>query len=299
MPRPAASGSVIASIPSPEQGVWTLGPFPVRAYALCIIVGIVVGGLHRRPPLAGPRRIGRHRRRHRRCGRCRSASSAAGSTTSSPRRSAYFGEGGDPIAAVKVWEGGLGIWGAIALGAVGAWIGCRRRGIALPPLADAVAPGVAVAQAIGRWGNWFNVRSCSAGRPSCPGGWRSPPTSGRRGSRSSPPSTRRSCTSRCGAWAWPGWSSGPTAGSGSGTAGSSLCTSLLYVVGRAWWESLRIDEANEILGLRVNFWMSLIVGLAALAYLVISARVRPGREEVVEPRSLTPAGGSTDRPANG
>jgi prolipoprotein diacylglyceryltransferase len=74
---------------------------------------------------------------------------------------------------------------------------------------------------------------------------------------------------------------------------------LLYVVGRAWWESLRIDEANEILGLRVNFWMSLVVGLAALAYLVISARVRPGREEVVEPRTLAQAGGSTDQSENG
>ena len=68
----------------------------------------------------------------------------------------YFSEGRDWVDAFKIWEGGLGIWGAIALGAVGAWIGCRRRGIPLPAYADAIAPGIALAQAIGRWGNWFN-----------------------------------------------------------------------------------------------------------------------------------------------
>src|SRR5660398_206490 len=51
---------------------------------------------------------------------------------------------------------GLGIWGAIAFGGVGAWIGCRRQGVRMPAFADAVAPGLLVAQAIGRLGNWFN-----------------------------------------------------------------------------------------------------------------------------------------------
>ena len=78
------------------------------------------------------------------------------STTSSPRRSPTSAHGGDPIKALYVWEGGLGIWGAIALGGVGAWIGCRRRGIPLPPFADALAPGIALAQAVGRFGNYFN-----------------------------------------------------------------------------------------------------------------------------------------------
>ena len=68
----------------------------------------------------------------------------------------YFGPGGDPLRALMIWEGGLGIWGAVALGGVGAWIGCRRRGIPLPFFADAVAPGIVVAQAIGRLGNYFN-----------------------------------------------------------------------------------------------------------------------------------------------
>ena len=68
----------------------------------------------------------------------------------------YFGPGGNPWGALEIWNGGLGIWGAIALGGVGAWIGCRRHGVPLPLFADAVAPGIIVAQAIGRLGNWFN-----------------------------------------------------------------------------------------------------------------------------------------------
>ena len=64
--------------------------------------------------------------------------------------------GADPVSALYVWNGGLGIWGAIALGGVGAWIACRRRGVPLGAFADAAAPGIVLAQAIGRLGNWFN-----------------------------------------------------------------------------------------------------------------------------------------------
>ena len=64
-------------------------------------------------------------------GRSSSASSAAGSTTWSPTPSCTSSAGRHPIDAVKIWDGGLGIWGAIALGTLGAWIGCRRKGISL------------------------------------------------------------------------------------------------------------------------------------------------------------------------
>src|SRR5690606_36397401 len=69
---------------------------------------------------------------------------------------AYFGPDGDLARAVKIWEGGLGIWGAVAGGAIGAWIACRQMGIPLTLVADALAPGLPLAQAIGRLGNWFN-----------------------------------------------------------------------------------------------------------------------------------------------
>ncbi|NUS73817.1 MAG: prolipoprotein diacylglyceryl transferase, partial [Corynebacteriales bacterium] len=68
----------------------------------------------------------------------------------------YFGDDGNLVDILKMWKGGLGIWGAIAGGALGAWYGCRARGIPLRIFADALAPGLAVAQAVGRWGNWFN-----------------------------------------------------------------------------------------------------------------------------------------------
>jgi prolipoprotein diacylglyceryl transferase len=136
--------------------VWYLGPFPIRAYALFIIIGIVVALLigDRRWEARGGERgviydislwavpfglIG---------GRLYHV------MTDWPK---YFGDGGAGfIGALRIWDGGLGIWGAVALGGVGAWIACRRRGIPLPAFGDAIAPGIILAQAIGRLGNYFN-----------------------------------------------------------------------------------------------------------------------------------------------
>lgn len=146
----------LAYIPSPPRGVWHLGPLPIRAYALFIITGIIVGLLigDRRFAARGGERgviydialwmvpfglIG---------GRLYHLATDWRT---------YFGHGGAGfVAALRIWDGGLGIWGAIALGAVGAWIACRRRGIPLPAFLDAVAPAVVLAQAIGRLGNYFN-----------------------------------------------------------------------------------------------------------------------------------------------
>jgi prolipoprotein diacylglyceryl transferase len=148
--------TVLAYLPSPPRGVWHLGPIPIRAYALFIIVGIVAALLigDRRWEARGGERgviydialwavpfglVG---------GRLYHLATDWRT---------YFGEGGaGPGAALRVWDGGLGIWGAVALGGVGAWIGCRRHAIPLPAFADAVAPGIVLAQAIGRLGNYFN-----------------------------------------------------------------------------------------------------------------------------------------------
>lgn len=144
-----------ATIPSPPQGVWHVGPIPLRAYALCIIAGIVVAVW-----LTDRRFVAR--------------GGAPGFVVDvavwavpfglvggrlyhlATDWRTYFGPGGDPVAALYVWNGGLGIWGAIALGAVGAWIACRRRGVPLTAFADAAAPGIVLAQGLGRLGNWFN-----------------------------------------------------------------------------------------------------------------------------------------------
>jgi prolipoprotein diacylglyceryl transferase len=143
------------SIPSPSTGVWNLGPFPLRAYALAIILGIVVAVIMGD---ARWRKLG---------GKAGEISDIAvwavpfgiiGGRIYHVITDAqlYFAAGANPIDALKIWQGGLGIWGAIALGAVGAWIGATRAGIRLAPLADAIAPGIVLAQAIGRWGNYFN-----------------------------------------------------------------------------------------------------------------------------------------------
>lgn len=69
---------------------------------------------------------------------------------------AYFGPDGNFLWAFQPWRGGLSIIGAVAAGALGVWIACRRYGMKFGALTDAIVPGVLLAQALGRWGNWFN-----------------------------------------------------------------------------------------------------------------------------------------------
>ena len=149
------STSVLAYLPSPPQGVWQLGPFPLRAYALFIITGIVVavwwgekrwvarggekGTISDIAIWAVPFGLVGGRLYH--------------VATDNEK---YFGPGKNPVNALRIWDGGLGIWGAVLLGGVGAWIACRRKGIPLPALADAIGAPIVVAQAIGRIGNYFN-----------------------------------------------------------------------------------------------------------------------------------------------
>lgn len=266
----------LAAIPSPGQGVWQLGPLPIRAYALFIIAGIVAAlfiGERRwvaRGGVAGtvtdiatwvvPFGIVGGRLYH---------------VITSPE--AYFGSGGNPVDAFKIWEGGLGIWGAIALGGVGAWIACHRRGIPLPAFADAVAPGVAVAQAIGRFGNYFNQELF--GRPTdLPWALRIDPDNRPEGYERfdafHPTFLYESL-----------WNVGVALlvvvadrryRLGHGRAFALYVAG--YTSGRLWIELLRIDEANTVFGLRLNVWTSLLVFTGAVIYFVVSSVRRPGRE---------------------
>ncbi len=272
----------VAFLPSPSQSVWHLGPIPVRAYALCIVAGIFVALW-----LA-------IRRMRERGGEADDVWDIAGwaivfgiiggrlyHVVTDPEL--YFVSGKHPIDAIKVWDGGLGIWGAIALGTLGAWIGCRRKGVSLRVFADIAAPGVLLAQGIGRWGNWFN-NELYGGPTSMPWG------------------LQVHCLEITQGHAIAG---GTASGGESCLPGATVLAAhyqptflyeslwdigfallLLYLdhrlrigrgnvmalyvmgytLGRVWIEALRTDHANHILGLRLNIWTSIILFCLALVW---------------------------------
>lgn len=148
------------SIPSPNISVLEIGPLTFHMYALCIITGIAVaiwvGNKRFVPHGSNTKSIVSEVAIY-----CVPAGIIGGRiyhVITSPE--AYFGRNGNPIDALKIWNGGLGIWGAISLGALVAWMRYRQlaRKIELPSFAiflDSLAPGVLLAQGIGRFGNWF------------------------------------------------------------------------------------------------------------------------------------------------
>jgi prolipoprotein diacylglyceryl transferase len=276
----------LAYIPSPSRGEWFLGPIPIRGYAFAIILGVIAaiwiaerrwvarGG---RPGTAGD------------IGLWAVPFGLIGGRLYHVVTDwqLYFGDGRDPWRALQIWQGGLGVWGAISLGAVGAWIGCRRAGIRLPPFADAAAPGIAVAQAIGRFGNWFNQELY--GRPTdLPWGLRIDEDHrlpGYEDIATYHPTFLYEALWCLGLAALIVWADRRFE-LGHGRAFALYVAG--YTVGRGWIEYLRIDPAHEIFGLRLNDWTSLLLFVGAVAYIVISARLRPGREQVVDPRTPSP-----------
>lgn len=145
----------LATIPSPPQGVWHLGPVPLRAYALCILVGIVIAVWWTVRRYAARGGVGDT------VIDCAIAAVPAGIIggrvyhviTDHER---YFGEGKHWTDAFNITAGGLGIWGAVVLGGLAVWGVLKYKKLPLAPFADAVAPPILLAQAIGRLGNWFN-----------------------------------------------------------------------------------------------------------------------------------------------
>ena len=272
-------------IPSPSQGTWYLWVIPVRAYALLILTGIAVGGW-----LGNRRWIARGGR--------------PGTVVDVLMWAVPTGIVGarvfhvlthlqdfswqDPWEAFRLWEGGLAIFGGLLGGALGAWYACRRRGIPLPAFADALAPGIAVGQAFGRWGNWFNQEIY--GTPTTlPWGLRIDPENR--------PVDHPDAQTFHPTFLYESLWSLTTAGIviwadrrfrlGHGRAFALYLA--LYGSARALLELLRTDEAELVLGLRVNQLVALLVVAAAVVYLVISSRLRPGCEATVEPEPV-PAG---------
>jgi prolipoprotein diacylglyceryl transferase len=272
--------STLLFIPSPPRAVWEIGGFPLRAYALCIIVGILVG------MAIATRRW-----------RARGGSSETFETVVAVAvplgiigarlyhvatdYHLYFGPGRNPVDALKIWQGGLGVWGAIAFGALGAWLVARRRQVRFAALLDAAAPGILVAQGIGRLGNWFNQELF--GRPTTlPWGLEIAPQyrpAGFEQYSTFHPTFLYELLWTFAAAALLIWLDRRFR-LGHGKVFALYV--VLYTAGRFWIEALRIDTVTEIGGFRLNNYTSLILFLAALAWLIWLVRNRPGREAVVE-----------------
>lgn len=279
-----AAAMVPLSIPSPSWSGFDIplpwGTLRIHAYALCILAGIIIGlwltssRWKRRGAPEGslwdiaiwaiPFGIIGGRLYH---------------VFSSP--DAYFGPGfdgtGDLSLIPQIQRGGLGIWGAVLLGAVGAWIGCRRAGVKLTAFLDAAAPGLLLAQAIGRWGNWFNQELFGA-PTTLPWGLQIDPANANFPA-GMPADTLfhptflyeflwnilgvailllldRKFHFRRGRLFW--------------------LYAMYYTLGRVWIEALRIDDAEQIslfgITTRLNVWTSIFVFVAALVIFVVLGR---------------------------
>ena len=278
---------ILANIPSPPQGVWHLGPFPLRAYALCIIVGILVAMwmTQRRYVARGgnsdvvwdaaiviiPAGIVGGRLYH---------------VITDHQK--YFCADCNPADALKITNGGLGIWGAVALGVFAIWVMFKIKKVPMAPFADAVAPALILAQAIGRLGNWFNQELY--GRPTdVP--WaldiyyrineagEYAPVSGR--------STGEVITSVHPTflyelvwnvavclfllWAQKAWKLGHGRVFALYVAG--------YTLGRFFVENMRSDEATMVFGLRINVIVSVVLFIVAL---VVFFKLPRGQETPAE-----------------
>lgn len=264
------------SIPSPSSGVFYLGPIPLRAYSFFIIVGIFLAIW-----LGNKRWIARG-------GKNGQVSDVAifavpfGIVGGRIYHVAtdwekYFAANQNWVDALKIWQGGLGIWGAIFFGGVGAWIGCKYYGISLPPFADAIAPGIIFAQAIGRLGNYFNQELF--GKPTevfwgleisekfRPGGFESFTTF-------HPTFLYELIWNVLIGFVLIYLDRKFKLGHGRVFA----LYIALYSLGRLFVENLRIDEARLVLGLRFNVFTSLTVIICGLVYFVLSHKKKPGRE---------------------
>lgn len=270
--------TLVMSIPSPEISFLELGPFRIHFYALFILTGIIAALVLTEARL-----------------RTRGGESGVALDISLwaiplgivggrffhvlTHPNDYFFQGADLFAVFRIWEGGLAIYGALMFGALGAYIGVKKSGIRFSSYLDAVAPGVLLAQAIGRWGNYFNNElfgrptdlpwglEIASSNPAYPAGIPD-------GVLFHPTFLYESIWSLAGValllaadrrfnLRW----------------GKMLGLYLVYYsIGRVWVEAIRIDPSEMILGLRLNIWSAIFGILVGLAIIVIQSRRHPGKE---------------------
>jgi prolipoprotein diacylglyceryl transferase len=282
-----AAALVPASIPSPDWSGFDIplpwGTLRIHAYALCILAGIVVGlwltsvrWAKRGAPegsvwdivvWAIPFGIIGGRLYH---------------VVSSP--DAYFGPGfdgtGDLSLIPQIQRGGLGIWGAVVLGVVGAWIGCRRSGVKLSAFLDAAAPGLLLAQAVGRWGNYFN-QELFGGPTTLPWGLQIDADNPNFPAGAAADTLFHPTFLYESLWNLAGVVILLALDRKFNFRRSRLfwLYAMYYTLGRVWIEAMRIDDAEQIslfgITTRLNVWTSIFVFLAALAAFILLGRRKP------------------------
>ena len=278
---------MLAYIPSPSGGAIHLGPLQLRAYGLCIALGVWAA------VAVASRRYGR------RGGDPGFITAIALWAVPAGIVGAriyhvvsdyelYFGAGKDPWHAFRIWDGGLGIWGGILLGLVAGAVVARRHNADVALLFDCVAPALPLAQAIGRWGNWFNQELF--GKPTTlPWGLKIDvahrPAQYIQFATFHPTFLYESLWDLC------------VVGivllverRARLRKGSLLLVYVMaYTFGRFFTEYERIDFAHKIGPLRLNDWVSIIVFLAATVALVIhNRRPAPTPEDAETPTDPEP-----------
>ena len=250
------------SIPTPTSSYLEVGALTIHYYAICILLGIAAAILISRTRY---QRAGGNPDEINELAAYAIPAGIIGGRAyhvlTSP--DAYFGANGNPIAAFKIWEGGMGIWGAIALGSLVVWVLIRygNYSLSFARVSDVLAPGLLVAQAIGRWGNWFNAELFGS------------PTNLPWGVSIAPadrPAVFQNFTTFhptflyeslwCLAIAFlllrskkiQSWLT-PAPGQ------IFLAYISLYTVGRLWIEALRIDPAHLLWGVRINIWVAIVI----------------------------------------
>ncbi|MCT9820210.1 prolipoprotein diacylglyceryl transferase [Microbacterium sp. W1N] len=283
---------VVASIPSPSISSFQVGPFTIHFYALCILAGIVVATLltnHRLTKrgaepwvvidiclLAVPLAIIGARIFH-----------------VITHWDFYFGEGKNIWAIFFIWEGGIAIYGALIGGAVGAWLGCKWTGIRFWSFADALAPGLLLAQAMGRFGNWFNQELF--GLPTdVPWGLEIDSTNPAFPAGLAPDTLFHPTFLYEVIWNTLGvlvllWAGRKVSMQWGRLFGLYL---VWYSSGRIVWESIRIDPSEVFLGLRTNVWAAILGVIVGLTILIVQRRRHTGLEAspYLKGREWHPAG---------
>jgi phosphatidylglycerol---prolipoprotein diacylglyceryl transferase len=280
---------VIGYIPSPSSSSLSIGPLQLHFYGLIIAAAVLVAAWVTQRRWAS---LGGFAGTIVPIGFWAVVAGLVGARLYSVATSWQQDTGGNFVQIFEIWNGGLGIWGGVSGGVLGGWLRARRMHVPLPPLLDVVAPALPLAQAIGRWGNYFNQELF--GLPSkLP--WAVRITN--QAQLAGIPHKYQTHLNAAGRYL-PGTFQ-PTFLYESiwdfAVFGLLLLIerkvklrrgylfgayAALYTFGRFWTEYLRIDPAHRYLGLRFNDWTCVAVFAVSSAVLFLIGRPKPGDEMV-------------------